>query len=175
MNDGFQDVLDKLVECIGPFLSFYATDHHRVKMPTCDGIGLASYYPSCPQTIHLISHQNTTMIYRSFVFKMEIWALLILYCCLCSAHETTPNHRLRSSSTSERLAGSITEGDNDNDNDNDTITEHQQNHRRRDQAQPRIIDGEDAPRGRFPWMVFYSFDNESRFCGGSLIVSRHHE
>lgn len=34
----------------------------------------------------------------------------------------------------------------------------------------RIINGVDAPRGRYPWITLYLFNSENTQCGGSLIV-----
>ena len=38
--------------------------------------------------------------------------------------------------------------------------------------QPRIISGENAPKGRYPWIVRYVWNKQSEGCGGSMIVSR---
>lgn len=38
------------------------------------------------------------------------------------------------------------------------------------QPEPRIINGENAPKGRYPWIVWYFFADESEQCGGSMIV-----
>ena len=38
--------------------------------------------------------------------------------------------------------------------------------------QGRIINGADAPKDRYPWIVLYLFNNEQTQCGGSLIVRR---